>query len=287
MKVKPAKCRFSYNLSKGSVAQREHLAEQINLKIFNKIIPLYSDKSRVPLRVVERRFRTEIPEHKPITIKKITDKNCGYAGILETTYSKAQNEYQPVGYILKINAPDNLLAAEDVPNFIHESTHFLDRLLQPKYAAIDKKLFNSNLYTVSKELFLKYYYKNLYSKGYFSKNNILNYIKKQTLKNLQNYSDEDKLNILNFIKLQIMLEIHAYKQTLQYYKEIFSKVHPKFVKIRKKDIESYIFEDKLNLINTLIYKEIQNQRAKNIINNSTKTKDKIFAYMVLLKNRIL
>ena len=253
--------RFSYNISRGSMSSRKKLADELNVKIFERMVQLYDRKNTCGLGAVKSRYNSTLPERKdieinPIRIKKDDD--------LSGSTSISENGRNILsGYSIELPAnKKKKLSISDLSQLMHESTHVLDYLLNPKYAA-------NYFHMCEKNIFNKKYF-NLYEKYFYNTEDMMNGKKKEMLilaeeetrKGLRGVPKEEKIIFLNYIKYCMEMEYHAYSQDIKYTK-LLQKLGKPIVKEDLEDFNKFLaFPEKITLVNQLIMEELRSAGEK-------------------------
>ena len=251
--------RFSQNISRGSVSARIKKADELNGKIFQKMLLLYDKKNSYGLNAVQNNYNSALPERKyiemfPIKVKEIDNLSAS------TTIQERREQFLS-GYSIELPAEKNKkLNILDLSQLMHESTHVLDYLLNPKYIANYKKMCERNIYN---KKYFDLYEKYFYNPDDMKKNEtklMLLVAEDETRKGLRRVPKQDKLIFLNYIKYSMEMEYHAYNQDVKYAK-ILQKIGKP---INQTDLQNFnnfmAFPEKIKLINKLIKEELENNR---------------------------
>ena len=145
-------------------------------------------------------------------------------------------------------------------SFMHESTHVLDYLLNPKYIANYKLMCEKHIY--DKKYFSLYekYFDNPEFMAQNDRNKMLELAELETRRGLKKISPDEKIIFLKFIKYSMEMEQHAYSQDVMYAK-ILQKLGKPIDKESLEDYTKYMaFSEKIDIVNKLIKEEIYKAR---------------------------
>jgi len=255
--------RFSINIAKGTIKQRKRLTEELNKKVFQRMVQLYGNKDSFGLDAIKNNYNSLLPEHKKIQITALPQKDCiDYSG---SVIVDENGENVLSGYLMEIPATKKKkLNITDLSNFMHESTHILDYLLNPKYIANYRQMCEKNIYE-------KRYF-DIYKKYFFNTEDMQNNDKDVMLKladekireGLRRVSHSEKIIFLNYIKYSLEMENHAYNQDV-FYAKLLQKLGKQVDEECLEDHNRYMaFPEKIEIINKLIKEELDIIRSKNI-----------------------
>lgn len=149
--------KFSYNISKGSIKNRQKLISKYNKQIFRRLEQNLKD-NYISVADAQKAIDEVLPEKKVIQIRPISSKNKKEdVGNSDFLYGKNWNI---VGQTIDIPIKNNKISIKNLSIFMHELTHVINTLLNPKTTArvngmylrrtytenlsniIDKKLYN-------------------------------------------------------------------------------------------------------------------------------------------------
>ena len=251
--------RFSPNISKGSMSARIRTADELNNKVFQRMLKLYDKKDSYGLCAVKNNYNSVLPERKniemfPIKVKETDDLSA-------STTIQEQRENFLSGYSIELPAEKKKkLNILDLSQLMHETTHVLDYLLNPKYVANYKQMCERNIYNKN--------YFNLYEKCFYNpadmrKNDtkqMLVIAEEETRKILKRIPKKDKLIFLNYIKYSMEMEYHAYNQDVKYAK-LLQKLGKPIVKADLENFNDFMaFPEKIKLVSKLIKEELEKNR---------------------------
>ena len=260
MIIHPRLTKFSSAYTKGSLAQRFVLTEKINQKIFGNTVKLYSGKkNNYPAEIIEDCYNFCTPEDKNIMIKPlVVSENDDFAG--GTKIMEKMGMY--VGYLMELPVTKNdKINIRTLPSLMHESTHVLDYLLNPKFLKNDLDFFNNSKYC---EDCFKFYEEHFYK---LNENNdgqkeMLKTAEKETIKFLKTLPDDLKITFLKFMRYSMQMEEHAYRQDV-HYARILKKLGKHVDNEELKDYNKILlFPEKINIVEKLLSKTIKNEREK-------------------------
>lgn len=251
--------KFSYNLIKGSVESRRKFASELNNKIFNYLLPVF-EKRKVNINYLDKIYTPLLPEPKYIRIKGLEHANrdifCGQSGYIE-------EHGITKGLTIELLTRKSKVSNIDFVTFMHENTHVLDTLTNPKHTA---RAINLN-YADDRFIPINNWYDNVMYheekfKNLHSKKQIIKNIHKKTEKALKDFSRIEKINILQDTRYTLEQEYNAYEEQLKYAKILFKIKRP----IDKFDLKNYskkyMFKEKIAILKNTIYKLIHEERIE-------------------------
>lgn len=255
-----ANTKFSYNIARGTLSSRAKSTETMNELIFRRMLQLYDKKNSCGLGTIKNSYNALLPENKKVRIVPLPERDYDEFGgeVQIDDSSDCLN-----GYLIKIPvSKKNKLNILELSSFMHESTHVLDFLFNPKYIANIRKMYEY-------EIFDKDYF-SLYSKYFYntepsakSKKLTLIEAEEETRNKLNDISSKEKLVFLNYVKYQMEMEQHAYKQDLLYAR-ILQKIGKPVDEISLEDYaKNMYFSEKINIVNRLIKEEIMRSKIYN------------------------
>ena len=253
--------KFSHAFSRGSVSSRIKTADELNLKVFQRMLQLYDKKNSCGFGAIKSGYNSVLPERKNIQILPLAQRDYDeYSG--SVSIEEGRKDFLS-GYTIKLPAgKKKKLCILDLSQLMHESTHILDYLLNPKYIANYKQMCERDIY--SKKYF-DLYEKYFYNTDDMMKNNkkkMLLLAEEETRKGLRRASHNDKLIFLNYMKYCMEMEYHAYNQDVKYAKILQKLGKP----VDKVDLENFndfmAFPEKIEIVNKLIKEELEINRIK-------------------------
>ena len=275
--IHPKLTKFSNKYCQGSVFQRAKIAEKINEKIFGNTVKLYRGKMRnVDMEVIEDCYNFCLPENKEILLKPISFKDLDdyYGGVEILEKLKMY-----VGYMMDLPvSKSSKLNIKTIPALMHESTHILDYLINPKYLTCDRDLYNiapgvKNLIMSDKagnpqsekvqniiNLYNELFYRIENNKN--DKFQILTNAETKLSESLENMDFKTKIIVLKFMRTSMKMEQHAYKQDLH-----FAKILKKLGKpVDREDLIDYnkiiMFPEKIEIVEKMLLQTICSEREK-------------------------
>lgn len=259
MIIHPRLSKFSSAYTKGSLEQRFALTNKINQKIFGNTVKLYQGKRRnYSVVIIEDCYNFCTPEDKNIMIKPLKVSNDDdFAG--GTQILQKMGMY--VGYLMELPvSKTDKINIRTLPILMHESTHVLDFLLNPKFLKNDLCFFNSP----HSEKCFKFYEKYFYKLGDEPANpsQILLTAQKETEEFLKTLPDDMKIIFLNFMRYSMIMEKHAYKQDIHYAKILLKLGKP----VDKEELLDYnrllLLPEKIKIVENILAKTLKEEREK-------------------------
>ena len=271
--------KFSYNFSKGSCKMRKEKMQKLNSELFDNIFNLYKYCDSVAINKIEKCTKKHLPE--PINFKLVSmgkEKYETQGGACLTQYFKGLAEK----YFIELPTKNNLLDVNNLSILMHEYTHFLDYLFNPKTIKTGEKVITSGLDPILASLYKNHYYNNK-NFSYRKENKIMKQTKNETLKILKNLSNENKITILKSLINLMQTELNAYEQGFNFSVKLLHQGR----KYNSSDMigveKTFLFDKKIKYVKKLLYKIISEERYNNAKSNSknniNKLKSAITYYM--------
>jgi len=258
MIIHPRLTKFSSAYTKGSLAQRFALTDKINQKIFGNTVKLYKCKRNYPAEIIEDCYNFCTPEDKNIMIKPLkVSKEDDFAG--GTNIMQKMGMY--VGYFMELPVTkSDKINIRTLPTLMHESTHVLDFLLNPKFLKNDLDFFNNPLSEKCFDFYEKYFYK--FGDKSLLPAQILETAKKGTEEFLKTLPVDMKITFLNFMRYSMRMEEHAYRQDIHYAK-ILKKLGKPFDSEELTDYNKVLlFPEKIKIVENLLTETLKEGRSK-------------------------
>ena len=258
--------KFSYNLSRGAIPEKLKYCDEYNQRIFKRILQLYDSKTSCGIGVIKNSYNKFLPENKNIEISPLQARDYDeYGG--GTRVEEISNCL--IGYSIEmpVNTKRKLNILE-LPAFMHESTHVLDYLFNPKYIMNYRKMCEKNIFEND---YFKIYEKWFYNTEEMLINNKKDMLRKaeeETRTALQEVPHEEKMIFLNYIKYSMQMEKHAYEQGVKFAESLLKLKKP----VDKESLDDYgkrlCFKEKIDIINRLIKEELESKRTELTIQRS-------------------
>ena len=250
--------RFSPYIAKGNMSARAKTTDDINKKVFHRMLQLYENKTSCGIGVIKNSYNMVLPERKNVRILQLPLRDYGEYGAGTRV---EDNRGCITGYSIELPTNKkkkfNIL---ELSSFMHESTHVLDYLLNPKYIANYKLMCEKHIY--DKKYFSLYekYFDNPEFMAQNDRNKMLELAELETRRGLKKISSDEKIIFLKFIKYSMEMEQHAYSQDVMYAK-ILQKLGKPIDKESLEDYTKYMaFSEKIDIVNKLIKEEIYKAR---------------------------
>lgn len=247
--VNPA-VKFSYNIIKGSISERRRMIADYNKKIFNEVCEHIEDK-KIYKGDLQKSIEKILPEKKKIEVLSAKKSNV-VSGASDYIYGK-KNEI--IGQTIEMPMKSGKMAQTNIAVFMHELTHVMDALVNPKLTARTNRMYQHNLYTKEYDnLMFNTLYK--YEKVNSStpkkqKDEIIQKRKEQVLQFLKGKKTEDKIDYIQELKNSLLTEKNAFTE-----EHIYAK------KLEKNNIKSdedslndsrlgYMFNEKIQMLHEI------------------------------------
>lgn len=261
--------KFSYNITKGSIADRQKLVSKLNEEFFYSFQDLFL-KGSPKLKEIKDVYKKILPERK--RIKVLSLKNS------EDTDGASNYIYGLFGGLKgqTIEIPTTKNSRVSVDNFVaimHENTHILNVLMNPRNTALAQKLYLNGMYNKKRNYWFE---ESLYIDEDIKKDSdierILKLVKDETELFLKSQSTIKKIMYLQDARYQLEEEQLAYSEQYKY----ALKLNNLGYKIDKNDLidceKVFLFKEKINLLKEmtadLIKKERENIHKTNLKNKA-------------------
>lgn len=251
--------RIPYNLTKGSLAERNINSGKFTDKIYESISSgINSNRAILKFETIQSKLSELIPGVK---IKVKQDENANCEAIVDLIGDK---KGKACGFLLAIKSPKSQVKVDFLPKLIHEIQHISDYLYNPKLLARDQKLFNtlgrSNKYS---NFYDKYMYNEYPFDEEASRRFYISYISKALNDFVKSANKKVIIDYLQDVRYSLRGELLAYKKQ----KEYAYKLSEKGFKIKTEDfserVKYFMFEEKIKLVETVLFDLISKQRLKN------------------------
>ncbi len=254
LKVSP-NVKFSYNLVKGSVAQRKQFVSSLNEKFFEELQSM--NTSNITIRDFKSVYNKVLPEKKKVEIKQLKE--------LKIFEGASDYQYDSRNYIsgitLEVPIKKSKIPKDSLVTIMHENTHILDTLANPKHTSLTQKLYRAGQYGHKRD---DWFINVLYCKNKTNDNkeSILEVVKEKTKEFLKGKSNSDKILHLQDARYELEQEQHAYSEQLKYAK----KLKDNGEEVSGQDLIDYepiyMFSEKIQLLKEMIFNLISEERKK-------------------------
>ena len=144
--------RLSPKYATGTIQERMKYADRLNEQLFSRVFPLYKNKDAVEIGRIEEECAFTIPETIDFRIERLSKKDA------ESSYSTLNllfGDDKISAYEINVPTASGKLDISNLPWLIHENTHMLDYILNPKIIKTDEKLCEKDLYDSVNDFFEK------------------------------------------------------------------------------------------------------------------------------------
>lgn len=247
--------KFSYDVAKGSVKQRDRAVRKMADEVFNRSMS-DAHESYIMLKDYKKALKDTLPEKKKLVV---TGLRGDYEGARNFLYNK---KGEITGQMLNIPKYSEIIRIEDVSTCIHEAVHFFDSLMNPKTTARTNKMCSKKLYD-NKEL-KPLCEQSLYHKEVFDckedMQEIIEWRKNAVLKFLEGKSYEDKIDYIQDLRYDMQTEYKAFSNE----KRIANKLYDFGYEIYPSDLKNradlYMFRQKAEMLKQLGIDIVQKER---------------------------
>ena len=244
--------KLPLNICKGSVQERYKLAAKLNADFFNKLSKEFTTKE-ISKEVFEKTLQSTTPTKINV---KVLDYNSRYGGMTEAVLNSNRSEINGFNIYLPLNKYSKQLGIYGIETALHESFHFNSHIVNPKYTARNKKMYETGLTELTEE-----FYKNtLYAKD---KGIDIKTIKEMLNTFLSNFRAEEQINFLQNCRYRLTDEMHAFAEGAKYLDRI-QEIHSDKIqeKIPSMFVEEYHFPEKIQMINEKLKEILLKCRAE-------------------------
>ena len=249
--------KFSYNLIRGSNQAREKFVSKLNEQVFDAFFSQINT-SNLRAKDIKRIYEKLLPEPKKIEVKRYKgDKFCGASDYI---YDSNDNIS---GITLEIPITNSKVAAEDLVTIMHENTHVLATLANPKQTALTQKLYKEGKYSSA---FDTWYDKVLYTHEEISPSYSIKSMSTKIVEATQDFlfgkNCKDKIHLLQDARYLLEQELFAHNEEHKF----AQKLKKMGIDIRENELEDadsyYMFSEKIKILKQLITEELQKARKK-------------------------
>ena len=260
MNVVSTNAKFSYNYIKGSIKSRRKLVSGLNEQFFDSFFKL-SENKKVSAKDLKQIFLKLLPERKYIEIKKF--KLCDNH-LAASDYVYNEDNGNILGLTLELPFLNSKLQTFDIPTLMHETTHVLATLANPKHTVLTQKLNKVGKYSNSYD---NWYQKVLYTDEkiteHYTVKDMLESVKESTLHFLEGKTSRDKIDFLQDARYQLEQELDAHNEQLKFAR----KLKDMGLEVNKEDLidenKFFFFSEKIELLNKMLFDVINKVRQKN------------------------
>lgn len=254
--------KFSYNISKGSIQDRKELVSRLNDKFFDAFIELSSDDKKMKLKNISKLYGKLLPEKKNIKVNSLSKKYKDCDGASDYIYDEMGNLQ---GVTLEI--PTNMFGKSkaSLVTIMHENTHVLDTLVQPKHTALFQKMVINGKYTTARDNWFQnelYISENVSSSDTVNIKKRMEEIERLTRKLIKKKSIQDKIDYLNDARYELEQEQNAHAEQLRFAKKLKSLGRV----VERDDLEDYdrvyLFTEKINVLKKILREILTNEREE-------------------------
>jgi len=251
--------RFSYDIVKGSLKNRYNKTTELSKDIFQTITERIHD-NKIDIADIVYAMEKNMPEQKPV--KVIPKKN---QDIFEGASDYIEKKGQYVGQTIEIPVVRGKLPLKSLPVYMHELTHVLDILFNPKYTARSIKMEQKHLYDkkyshcIDNTLYKAEKYNTLQEKE-----DLLNKRKSEIKNWISGKKPDEKLDCIQEAKNYLEKELKAYKSEGTFHK----KMKANGLEVQENQFEDeaheYLFEEKIELLKDLGKEIVKKERKRNL-----------------------
>lgn len=250
--------KFSYNITKGSIADRQKLVSKLNEEFFYSFQDLFL-KGSPKLKEIKDVYKKILPERKRIKVLSLknsedTDGEVNYIYGLQKGIK---------GQTLELPTKKSRVSVANFVVLMHENTHIIEVLTKPKTTALAQKLYLNGMYNKKRN---DWFEGSLYVDENVTKEEEVQYIlervKDKTEHFLKPYSNLKKIMYLQDARYQLESEQLAYYEQYKYALKL-SKLGYKINTNDLIDCEKlYFFSEKISLLKKMIVELIKKEREK-------------------------
>ena len=252
--------KFSYNISKGSIQDRKELVSKLNDNFFDAFLELSGNNKKTKLKDISKLYGKLLPEKKNIKVTSLSKKYKDCDGASDYIYD---NIGRIQGVTLEI--PTNMFGKSkaSLVTLMHENTHVLDTLAQPKHTALLQKMIMKNKYTTARDNWFQNELYNSENIASFDTDNIkkrMEDVEHLTRKFIRKKSIQDKIDYLNDARYELEQEQNAHAEQLRYAKKLQSLGRD----VEKEDLDDcdrvYLFTEKIKVLKKILREILVKER---------------------------
>jgi len=244
--------RLPLEIIQGSVKDRYKNIQAANEKIFEQIMENPDDLSLKRLQSIAQDVFSPSNNKINVKIEELTDRREYIRGSSDTI----EENGAIIGYNIQVRSKNGQLRKDHLPVFMHEVTHVLHHLFEPKILA--RELSIDKLPKKTQEQVEKYYYRVLHKIHLI---NFFNPLKARLGFKIitRNLNDQTKLNILKSHRYRLQMEYLANWETEKYEGRL---VQRGISYESGEDMDKYMFIEKLEFLDKEIKKLLEKMRNK-------------------------
>ena len=249
--------KFSYNITKGSASKRQENTRRISNDIF-KAVSNMSDNEGIKVKDIISAMDNIMPESKPIKIST-TKGNDLFTGAND--YIEKNGQF--VGQTLEIPLIRGRLPLGVIPVYMHELTHVLDILYNPKYTARTNAMERKHLYDTK---YNKCFDKSLYRAETYSslqeKKDLIERRRSEVKHWIAGKTPREKIDCIQETKNMLEMELHAFNAE-KVYADLMRTMGINVPKEEfNNEAEEYLLEEKIQMLKELGKEIIKKERAR-------------------------
>lgn len=252
--------RFSYKLTRGTNESRRQLVSKLNEKFFDSFYVMMQN-GKVRLNDLKKVYAEILPENKKVDIKKLKNNTFAY-GASDFVYDDNDNI---IGLTLELPLERGVLTSKILPTLMHETTHVLSTLANPKQTALTQKLHLAGKFS---GFYNKWFSDFLYCKEDINDNYTLKDMRERVLKGTKKLfsgmSIKDKIAYLQDARYQLEEEKDAFREQLKFAKKIVDLGGD----VEKEDLldedKTFRISEKIDILKELLSDVLEKRHKKNL-----------------------
>lgn len=248
--------KFSQSIVKGSPKDRHKMVEEISDKIFTALSGK-AKNDKIMIDDIYSAMEKFFPEKKNIKIISLKKSRSKHSSL---DYIEKNGEY--IGQEIAVPINKRKLPLKFLPIYMHELTHALDILCNPKVTGRTRIMERKKLYDKGYDTCFE---KTLYNWEEYTNNKEKEQILEQRKNELKNWLSkktlEEKVNYIQDLRNYIISEINAYSAERKYALAMTKKGQT----VAQESIEPtdhYLFKEKLDLLNKIAISLIDKAKTK-------------------------
>lgn len=264
--------RFSYDIIKGSIEKRNNSVRKINDRIYNEILE-NAENNVIHVDDIIDIVQYVLPERKKIKICNIgkKEKKRAYADVI----NDYKDDYS--GHEIGLPLKKLKMKIENLPIFMHEITHVLDDLYNPKFTkrqhdieSAAKKMGDVEVKTVY-EKGLTLYENDIYKREKFKNDNdkkkIIEELSQKVKKYLSGKTVDEKIDYIQNTRYFLQSELNAYTTDHIYAKRMKDAGYKIDMSDYEGNVENFMLREKLVMLKEIGGDIINKARRKSKVNS--------------------
>ena len=253
--------RLPFSIIRGTVAQRKETSINYVGRLYRDLYPKFMH-GKVQIEDVQKSVDKVIGEKRKVHVLKTAERD--YFGGQDVLISDYNGKISAI--TLELDTNEKFLKISDLVTIVHEFQHVADMFFHPKYAAryqymLDMKSSDQYLSKYDR-LYGDFLYRRENLADGKGKAKILKKIEYKFRNFLRKVPPSDRINYIQDARYYLLSEQQAYKTQLKFAQKLEKKHHPILQEDLRDAEKSYLFKEKLKMLNSLGFEILKKERLR-------------------------